>query len=119
MSDEYNVAVDIGSTKVCTIITRKCADHRVEVRGLGLVPCTGMDKGMIVDSVAVTESVQNSIKMAASRAEISVSNVHIGLTGSHIESINRWSKVPRWNAFGYRFRPLSGEKNRRRNRPRR
>ena len=95
MSDEYNVAVDIGSTKVCTIITRKRADHRVEVRGLGLVPCTGMDKGMIVDSVAVTESVQNSIKMAASRAEISVSNVHIGLTGSHIESINRWSKVPR------------------------
>ena len=95
MSDEYSVAVDIGTTKVCTIITRKRADHRVEVLGFGLAPCTGMDKGMVVDSVAVTDSVQNSIEMAASDAEITVSSVHIGLTGSHIESINRWSNVPR------------------------
>ena len=95
MNDEYRVAIDIGTTKVCTIITRKRADHRVEVRGLSLVPCNGMSKGMIADSAAVTAAIRESIDSAAADAGVEVSRVYAGLTGSHVESKNRWANVPR------------------------
>ena len=95
MHDEYRVAIDIGTTKVCTIITRKRADHRVEVTGLSLVPCNGMSKGMVADSAAVTSATRESVESAAADAGVEVSSVYAGLTGSHVESKNRWANVPR------------------------
>ena len=80
MHDEYRVAIDIGTTKVCTIITRKRADHRVEVTGLSLVPCNGMSKGMVADSAAVTSAIRESVESAAADAGVEVSSVYAGLT---------------------------------------
>ncbi len=95
MQDEFRVAIDIGTTKVCTIITRKRPDHRVEVSGISIVPCNGMSKGMVADSAAVTEAIKKSVAEAAADANVEVSSVYAGLTGSHVESKNRWANVPR------------------------
>jgi cell division protein FtsA len=95
LQDDFRVAVDIGTTKVCTIITRKRADHRVEVAGIGLVPCSGMSKGMVSDSETVTQAVKESLALAAANAGVEIKTVYAGLTGSHIESKNRWANVPR------------------------
>ena len=93
--DNFRVAIDIGTTKVCTIITRQRADHRVEVAGIGTVPCSGMNKGLVADSQAVTAAVRESVATAAAEADIEITAVYAGLTGSHIESKNRWANVPR------------------------
>jgi len=95
LQDAYRVAIDIGTTKVCTIIARKRADHRIEVAGLGLVPCSGMNKGMVADSEAVTQAVEESVALAAAQAGVEINTVYAGLTGSHVESKNRWANVPR------------------------
>lgn len=95
LQEDYRVAIDIGTTKVCTIITRKRADHRVEVAGIGVVPCNGMSKGIVEDSQAVTAAVRESMAVAAADADVEITTVYAGLTGSHIESKNRWSNVPR------------------------
>jgi cell division protein FtsA len=92
---DFRVAIDIGTTKVCTIVTRKRADHRIKVVGIGNVPCTGMSKGMVADSAAVTKAVKASIAAAAADANVEISTVYAGLTGSHVESKNRWANVPR------------------------
>lgn len=93
--EDFRVAIDIGTTKVCTIITRKRADRRIEVAGIGVVPCNGMSKGMVADSAAVTASVKESVAAAAADANVDISTAYAGLTGSHIESKNRWANVPR------------------------
>jgi cell division protein FtsA len=95
LQNDFRVAIDIGTTKVCTIITRKRADHRVEVSGISTVPCNGMNKGMVSDPSAVTAAIKKSIEAAASDANVDISTVYAGLTGSHIESKNRWANVPR------------------------
>lgn len=95
MQDDFRVAIDIGTTKVCTIITRKRPDHRVEVSGISIVPCNGMSKGMVADSAAVTEAIKKSVAEAAADANVEVASVYAGLTGSHVESKNRWANVPR------------------------
>jgi cell division protein FtsA len=95
LQDDFRVAIDIGTTKVCTIITRKRANHRTEVSGISIVPCDGMSKGMVTDSAAVTAAIKESIAAASADAGVEVTSVYAGLTGSHVESKNRWANVPR------------------------
>ena len=95
MQEDFRVAIDIGTTKVCTIITRRRADHRVEVAGIGLVPCSGMSKGLVADSQAVTAAVRESLAIASADADVEIASVYAGLTGTHVESKNRWVNVPR------------------------
>lgn len=95
MQEHFRVAIDIGTTKVCTIITRKRADHRVDVAGIGVVPCSGMSKGMVADTQAVTTAIRESVKIASEDAGVDVTSGYAGLAGSHIESKNRWANVPR------------------------
>ncbi len=95
MQENYRVAIDIGTTKVCTIVTRRRADHRVEVAGIGLVPCSGMSKGLVADSQAVTAAVRESLAIASEEAGVEIASAYAGLTGTHVESKNRWVNVPR------------------------
>ncbi len=95
LQDDFRVAIDIGTTKVCTIIVRKRADRRIEVRGISIVPCNGMSKGMVADAAVVTAAIKKSVEAAASDAGVEVNAEYAGLTGSHIESKNRWANVPR------------------------
>ncbi|MCZ6697894.1 MAG: cell division protein FtsA [Planctomycetota bacterium] len=95
MQEDFRVAIDVGTTKVCTIITRRRADHRVEVAGIGVVPCNGLSKGVVADSQAVTVAVRESMAIAATSADVEISAAYAGLTGTHVESKNRWVNVPR------------------------
>ena len=95
MQEDFRVAIDIGTTKVCTIIIRRGTDHRVEVAGIGVVPCSGMSKGVVADSQAVTIAVRESMAAAAEDAGVEITAAYAGLTGTHVESKNRWVNVPR------------------------
>ncbi|MDA1279321.1 MAG: cell division protein FtsA [Chloroflexi bacterium] len=95
MQEQFRVAIDVGTTKVCTIITRKRADHRVEVLGIGVAPCNGMVKGVVSNTEAVTAAVKKSVAIAGENARVDVTSAYVGLAGSHIESKNRWTNVPR------------------------
>ena len=95
IQDDYRVAVDIGTTKVCAIIARKRADHRVELLGIGVAPCTGMGRGNVTDKAGVAEAVREAVDAASRSAGVSVHRAYIGITGSHIDSRNRWNTVPR------------------------
>lgn len=54
-----------------------------------------MSKGTVVDSQAVTNAIEESAALAAAEAGVNVDKVYAGLTGSHVESKNRWANVPR------------------------
>jgi len=95
MTSDYRVAIDIGTTKVCTIVTRQRTDHRTELASIGIVPCNGMSKGAVQDSSAVTEAVRESVAIASEKAGVEIRSAYVGLTGSHVESKNRWANVPR------------------------
>ena len=43
------VAVDLGTSKVCTIVAEALADGRTSILGVGLCPAKGMAKGVVVD----------------------------------------------------------------------
>jgi len=46
---EIIVGLDIGTTKVCTIVGELAEGDRVDVLGIGVAPSTGLRKGIVVD----------------------------------------------------------------------
>lgn len=84
------VGLDIGTTKVCTLVGTLNEERRVEVRGVGMSVSAGLRKGVIVDPDATSEAVRASSEEAARMAGIPLTGAHIyvGVTGDHFESFN-------------------------------
>lgn len=87
------VGVDIGSSKVSTVIAKANRNGQMEFMGSGLAPCTGIKKGLIVDLEAVSKSVKASISMAEKSANIRVGAVYLGLSGFHALLVPSHGKI--------------------------
>jgi cell division protein FtsA len=81
-------AIDVGTTKICTIIGSLDSGGNVQVLGVGLVPSHGMHKGMVVNVEEARESITESIRRAEQASGLKVESAYIGVTGRHISSIN-------------------------------
>jgi cell division protein FtsA len=81
------VGVDIGTSKIVTIIAR-VDDDFVNVLGVSEVVSRGVKKGQIVDIKEAVDSINNSLDGAERMAGYSVSHIIASLGGSQIESQN-------------------------------
>lgn len=87
MNDEKMVVgVDIGTSKIVTIIAR--VDESVNVLGVSEVLSRGVKKGQIVDIKEAVNSINNSLDGAERMAGYSVSHIVASIGGSYIESQN-------------------------------
>ncbi|MBF8267430.1 MAG: FtsA protein [Dehalococcoidia bacterium] len=84
----FFAAIDVGTSKVCTLVGRQDAAREMQVVGVGLVPSRGMRKGMVSNLSDVQQVVQASVREAEAQAGVSISSAYVGLTGSHINYIN-------------------------------
>ena len=65
----YIAAIDIGTTKVCTLLAEKHSNF-LEIIGLGCSQSFGLKKGSIVDIENTIESITQSIEEAKKMSEI-------------------------------------------------
>ncbi len=91
--NEYAAAIDIGTTKVVTLIGRMKKNNVLEVTGYGLSGCQGIKKGIVVDINEATKSILNSIEEAEKSTKMFIDSAYIGVTGKHISIINNWSEI--------------------------
>lgn len=81
------VGLDIGTTKVCTVIGEVDED-RIEIVGVGTSPSYGLRKGVVVNIDATIKSVENAIQEAELMAGVEVQSVFTGIAGGHIKGMN-------------------------------
>lgn len=88
------VALDIGTTKVCTLIAQK-SNSELEILGVGSHPSHGLKKGSVVNIEKTVESIRSSIEEAKLMAGIEeVDSATIGIAGNHIYCFNSSGVVP-------------------------
>lgn len=80
-------AIDVGTTKICTVIAETNARERLRVIGIGIEPAQGMRKGMITNIEEATRAIAQSIAKAERAANYRIESAYIGITGEHIASI--------------------------------
>lgn len=83
------VGIDIGTTKVCTVIGRVDKAGGVEVLGKGLVPCVGVRKGVIVDIDKTASAVRESVVQAEEMADMKIGSAYINIIGMHVNVIRK------------------------------
>ncbi len=88
--NEKNVIVglDVGTTKVCTIVGVQYPDNQLEIIGIGTHPSYGLKKGSVVNIDKTVRSIQSSLEEARLMAGVEIHSVTIGIAGSHIYSFN-------------------------------
>ena len=88
------VALDIGTTKVCTLIAQKTAKN-LEILGVGSHPSYGLKKGSVVNIEKTVESIRTSIEEAKLMAGIDeLESATVGIAGNHIYCFNSSGVVP-------------------------
>ncbi|MFH1382989.1 MAG: cell division protein FtsA [Chloroflexota bacterium] len=80
-------AIDVGTTKVCTIMGDTDGSN-LRVLGVGIAPSQGLQKGMVVNLGEAKESIRQSIKDAERTAGYKMESAYVGVTGRHINSVN-------------------------------
>jgi len=86
-------AIDIGTTKVCTIVADLDRSSGLRVLGVGIAPSHGIEKALITDATTARESIRESIYKAEVMAGQKIRSAYIGVTGRHISSVNNKSII--------------------------
>lgn len=82
------VGIDIGTSKVVTIVGEMTADNKVNIIGLGSHPSQGLKRGVVVNIESTVQSIQRSVEEAELMAGCQIYSAFTGIAGSHIRSIN-------------------------------
>ncbi len=88
MAHRTIVGIDVGTTKVCTIVGQVYDNGRVNVLGVGLTPSKGLDKGVVVNIDDAVNAIATSIEKAERLSGYRISAAFVGIAGRHIQSLN-------------------------------
>lgn len=87
--DHVVVALDIGTTKICTLLAEVDSDRQVNVVGVGSAPSAGMKKGVVVDIDEAAHAIAQSVEKCERLSGYAIQSAYVGVTGSHICGTNR------------------------------
>ena len=85
--DSLVVGLDIGTTKICTIVG-EMADGQVKSIGLGPFPSKGLRKGVVINIESTVQSIKKAVEEAELMADCHITSVYVGIAGGHIKGIN-------------------------------
>ena len=85
---ETIVGIDVGTTKICTLVGEVTEDEGVRVVGIGVVPSKGIRKGVVVNAAETARALASSIERAEQISGYSIERAYVGVSGSHVSSLN-------------------------------
>ncbi len=91
--NELVIGLDIGTSKVVTIVGEVDSDGEIKIIGVGSHVSHGLKKGVVVNIESTVSAIQRSVEEAELVADCHVSSVYVGIAGSHIKSMNSHGMV--------------------------
>ena len=91
-------AVDVGTSKVATVVARVAGAGTMEVAALGLAVSEGMHKGLVVNSDDLSEAVRRSVADARAALGARMPPAHVSVTGGHLQCCNASGTIFRTSA---------------------
>ncbi len=86
--EEIVVGIDVGTTKVCTLIGRIEDEQKLRILGVGIEPSQGIRKGAIVDLAAASQAITRSVEKAEQTSGLEITSALVSLAGAHVSSVN-------------------------------
>ena len=101
MSERVITAIDIGSSKIATIVGIETKDSdELRIIGFNSTPSRGIKKGLIVDIDKVANAIEESLERAERMAGQKINHAFVSVGGPHISSLNSRGVVAVANTQG-------------------
>ena len=81
--------IDVGTTKICSIMAKPGHGGDLQVLGVGLTHSKGLHKGLVVNINEARESIRGSIRRAEQASGMKMESAYVGVTGRHVTSLNK------------------------------
>lgn len=95
-------AIDVGTSKICTLVGQIGEDGMRHVIGVGVVPSRGLHRGVVTDMGEAARAIKESVQKAERVSGYTISEAYVGVGGGHIASQNSRGAV----AIGKGDRPI-------------
>ena len=92
------VGLDIGTTKICALVTRKDESGKTEVLGIGKAASHGVMRGEVANIDKTVQSIIQAVQEAKKQAGIEIKEVYVGIAGQHIKSMQHRGILTREDA---------------------
>ncbi|MFM2230829.1 MAG: Cell division protein FtsA [Bacteroidota bacterium] len=99
MNQKENIAVglDIGTTKIVTMIGKKNEYGKLEILGVGKAKSLGVSRGVVNNITQTIQSIQQAVLEAEENSGYKINDVVVGIAGQHIRSIQHTDYLIRSN----------------------
>lgn len=88
MARKIITAIDLGSSKITTVITSVEDNQTPSVIGVCSYPSKGVKKGVVVNIDDATNAISESVLAAERMAGVTVSDVYVSINGEQVTSLN-------------------------------
>jgi len=90
MTKKNNIVVglDIGTTKICTVVGEIKEEGDIDIIGVGLCPSRGLRKGVIVNIEGTVKAIKEAVREAELMSGVKIESIFTGIAGGHISGIN-------------------------------
>jgi len=91
--DEIVVGLDLGTTKVCTVVAELSDGGNLKILGVGSAECGGIKQGMVVSIDETVTAISKSVEEAETMSGVDIHSVVAGIGGAHLRGINNQATV--------------------------
>ncbi len=88
MKENILAAIDVGSSKVCTLVAEVTPEEDLRILGVGITPSLGVKKGMVDNIQEATEAIVSSVERAERSSGSRIMSAHVSIGGNHATSLN-------------------------------
>jgi len=86
--DDILASIDVGSSKICTLVAELTPEEDLRILGVGVTPAQGVKKGMVDNIQEATAAITNSVEKAERSSGSRVLAAHVSISGNHVNSLN-------------------------------
>ncbi len=88
------VGLDVGTSKCVAVVGQLTPDGGVEIVGYGEHASRGMNRGDVVNIEQTTQAIKRAIEQAELMANCRAQSVYVGISGTHVRSLNSTGVAP-------------------------
>lgn len=93
--NEYVAAIDLGTTKIVSIVGKKNANGKLQIVAHSKTQSTGIKRGVVLNIEETVTSIQKTVEEVQLKSGIILGDVFVGIAGQHIRSVRNRGYINR------------------------
>jgi cell division protein FtsA len=94
-NEKIVAAVDIGTTKIVSLVGRLNELGKLEILGISQTPSKGVKRGVVLNIEETVNAIQTTTSDAIEQSGIKFNEVFVGIAGQHIKSVRNRGYINR------------------------